>query len=169
MSYANNSNEIVLKKMSDGQRIEGIISGTPKPGTFMQVKAATEPVGGRLTYEVYAPGTGDGTPRQLLLLDIDDEQGKTADDAYVTGTRGFLHICLPGDEVRVRKADITGTGSAREDLAIGDRLLIVDGTGKAAKVAVGVANASAVYPLVSQQTLVDQPAETLVHVRISGF
>lgn len=169
MSYRNNSNEIVLKKMSDGQRLEGIISGTPKPGTFMQIKAATEPVGGRYTYEVYAPAAGDGTPRQLLILDIDDEQGKTNDDAYEDGKRGFLHVCMPGDVIKARKADIAGTGSAREDLAIGDRLLIVDGTGKVAKTAVGVANASAVYPLVSMQALVDQPAETLVMVQVSGF
>lgn len=159
--------EIMLNASSQ-KKVEGIIADTSKPGTIMQVKASTEPVGGRLSYVAYAPGVGDGAPRPLYILDTDYLQGKTYDDAYVSGTRGFLYALQPGDEVNVRKADISGTGSASEDLAIGDRCLVVDGTGKISKVAVGIANASAVYPFQVLETLTDQPAETLVHCRFSG-
>lgn len=160
--------DIVLNA-STMKKIEGIISGTPKPGTIMQVKAATEPVMGRLTYETYAPGVGDGAPRALYILDIDYTQGKTEADAYVSGTRGFLYALRNGDEVNVRKADISGTGSATEDLAIGDRCLVVDGTGMISKVAVGIIASPVSYPFVVQETLTDQPAESLVHCMVSGL
>lgn len=160
--------EVVIR--ADSQRkIEGIISGTPKPGTMMQLKASVEPVGGRHTYEAYAPGVGDGAPQELLILDIDHLQGKTWDDAYVTATRGFLHSLVAGDEVNVRKADISGTGSALEDLNIGEKMLIVDGTGKASPLAVGVAASPVSYPFVTLETVTDQPAETLVWCRVTGY
>lgn len=155
-----------------GQKIEGIITDTSKPGTVMQIVGGTAPVGGlngRLSYKAFAPGVGDGAPRQLLILDVDHLQGGTYDTAYVNGTRCFLWAPLPGDVVNVRKADISGTGSATEDLAIGDRCLIVDGTGKISKVAVGLAASPIVYPFVSMETLVDQPAEMLVGCQVSGY
>ena len=161
-------NKIVVKSPF-GRDGEGLVSGTPKPGTLMQIKASVEPVGGKFTYEAYAPGVGDGAPRELIILTEDDYQGKTADDAYVSGTRCFLWFPLPGDELNVRKANISGTSSATEDLNIGERLLIVDGTGFVSPVAVGLANASAVYPFVALETLNDQAAEALVHCRVSMF
>lgn len=163
-------NEIVVTS-PHGRKIEGIIAGTPKPGTMMQVKAAVAPIGGRFTYEVFGTTSvgGDGAPRELLILDIDAGQGFTYDSAYQDGKRGFLWAPLPGDELNVRKADISGTSSATEDLAIGQRLLIVDGTGKISPVAVGVIASPVVYPFVCLETLVDQPAETLVWCRVSMF
>lgn len=163
-------NEIVVNSQY-GKKIEGIISGTPKPGTLMQIKTAVEPVNGVHTWEAYNPvggGSpslqGDGAPALTAVLDIDSLQGKGFDDAYVSGTRGFLWVPLPGDEINVRKADISGTGSATEDLAIGDRLLIVAGTGLVSKVAVGLIASPVAYPFQVMETLVDQPAETLVWV-----
>ena len=158
---------IVLK--SNGHKVEGIISGTPKPGTLMQIKASTEPVGGRYTYEAYAPAVGDGAPRPLIILDTDFLQGKTESDAYVSGTRGFLQHLAPGDEVNVRKADISGTGSPTEDLNIGERLLVVDGTGMVSPLAVGIIASPVTYPFTCLETLVDQPAETLVHCFVSNY
>ncbi len=163
-------NEIVLSSYPQGKFIEGLISGTPKPGTLMQLKASVEPVNGRHTYEVYAPGTGDGTPGEVLVLRADDLQGKTNDDAYVTGTRCFLYAPIAGEELNVRKADISGTGSGLEDLNIGEKLLVVDGTGKVSPSAVGIAYATGpvAYPFVSMETVTDQPAEMLIWVKYRG-
>lgn len=163
-------NEIVLSAFPQGKFIEGIISGTPKPGTLMQLKASVEPVNGRHTYEAYAPGTGDGTPGEVLVLRNDDLQGFTVTTAYVSGTRGFLYSPTPGEELNVRKADISGTGSATEDLNIGEKLLVVDGTGKVSPVAVGVAYATGpvAYPFISMETITDQQEETLVWVKFRG-
>ena len=67
---------IILTSEPRGQFIEGFVSGTPKPGTCMQVKANTAKVGGRFTYEVYQPGT-DGEQRAVLILLEDSLQGLT--------------------------------------------------------------------------------------------
>ncbi len=163
--------EIVCCVKDNNRVINGIISGTDKPGTMMEIKPSTEPVGGLHTYRAYQPGTGDGSPKELLILDIDSLQGKTASDAYVSGTVCKLYALQPGDRVNVRKADISGTGSPTEADAIGDRLLIVDGTGKVANTAVGVEHSKSVRPFVLLETLSqgDQQAESLVYCRVSGF
>jgi hypothetical protein len=159
--------EIMLSECPPHRRIEGIISGTPKPGTMMQVVAATAAIGGRLTYQVYAPGTGDGTLAPRYLLDIDHEQGFTFDTAYVTGTRCFLWQLSAGDEVNVRRYDISGTGSPTEAVAVGDKLLIIDGLGKVDKVAQGVVNSTFVdYPFEAQEAVAALTAEWLVWCRV---
>ena len=143
-----------------GQQKEGIISGTPKPGTHMQIKTAVEPVNGRPTFEIFAPSTGgspslggDGAPGPVLVLDIDDYQGKTFADAYVTATRCKVWAPAMGDELNIRKQDIAGTSSATEALAIGDRLLVIQNTGLVSKVAVGLVASPVAYPWQSLETL----------------
>lgn len=155
----------------NGRSLEGIISGTPKPGVWMQIKPSVAPINGRFTWEPAGTSgnVGDGSPRLLALLDIDAYQGKTYDDAYVSGTRCFLWCPLPGDEVNVRKADISGTGSTLEDLNIGEKMLIVDGTGFSSPSAVGLVASPVVYPMTTLETVTDQPAEQLVHVMINHF
>lgn len=163
--------EIVVSANPTGRKVEGLISGTPKPGTCMQIKTAVEPVGGRHTWEIYNPVAGgspslagDGAPALVAVLDIDHTQGKIFSDAYVSGTRGFIWIPGFGEELNVRKADITGTSSATEDVAIGDRLMIIQGTGFVSKIAVGLVASPVAYPFQSLETLVDQPVETLLWV-----
>lgn len=163
--------EIVCCTKDNNRVINGIITDTSKPGTMMELKPSTEPVGGLHSYRAYQPGTGDGSPKELLILDLDSLQGGTASTAYVAGTVCKLYALLPGDRVNVRKADISGTGSPTEADVIGDRLLIVDGTGKVANTAVGVEHAKSVRPFVLLETLSqgDQQAESLVYCRVSGF
>lgn len=160
-------NTIICSANPQGKFLEGTIVGTPKPGTLMQIKAATEPTNGRFSYEPYAPGTGDGTPRQILVLLPDELQGKTIDDAYETGKRGFLYCPILGEELNVRRTDVTGTGSGTEDIAIGELLLIVDGTGHVSPVAVGIVNAGARYPFYSLETMND-PINPLLFVSYAG-
>lgn len=161
-------NSIIVSANPQGKFLEGTIVGTPKPGTMMQLRNASW-TNGRPSYEPYAPGVGDGAPRELIVLLTDELQGKTLSDAYVTGTRGFLYCPIPGEELNVRKADISGTGSATEDLDIGERLLIVDGTGMVSPVAVGIIASPATYPFKSLEAITDQPAETLVHVQVQSY
>jgi hypothetical protein len=120
-------NEIIVSAEPCGRFLEGIVYGTPKPGTVMQLKAATEPVGGRFTWEV-ANYDADGDQRLVAVLLPDQLQGKTATDAYVSGERCFLYCPLPGDELNMLVTDInTGTS---DTFAIGDLLMVDDGTGK---------------------------------------
>jgi len=164
--------KVAVSFIPENRMFEGIISGTPKPGTMMQLTAATEPIGGRHTYATYAPGTGDGTQKPRYILLEDWANGKTFDDAYVSGTRCFLAQLVPGDEVNVRKADISGTGSPTENMAIGDKALIVDGTGKISDVAVGnlyVGSTTTLpidYPFEVLETIQSQLSEILVWCRV---
>lgn len=120
-------NEIIVSAEPMGRFLEGIVSGTPKPGTCMQIKAATEPVGGRFTWEVYN-ADADGNQRLVAVLLPDALQGKTATDAYADGDRCFLYCPAAGEELNMLVTDVnTGTSDA---FAIGDLLIIDDGTGK---------------------------------------
>lgn len=117
---------IIVSAQPMGKFKEGIVSGTPSPGTLMQLDAAVEPVGGRFTWEVYAPGT-DGEQRLIVVLLPDEMQGKLSTVAYVSGDRCFLYCPIPGEELNMLvSASGTGTGDAQ---AIGDLYIGDTGTG----------------------------------------
>ncbi len=133
-------NKIVIagKGGPKGTFIEGIVSGTPKPGTVMEIKwavAAVGPSGTDFTWEPYGTtaadgikGVGaDGDRRLIAVLDIDKLQGKTATDAYVSGSRCFLYVPAAGELLNMLMLDISGTG---DDHALGDILMVNDGDGK---------------------------------------
>ncbi len=105
-----------------GKFLEGIISGTPKPGVRMQIVAATEPINGRLTWAVYVPvpGTDGGPGGAIAILTEDTLQGKTTDDAYVTATRCFMYCPAAGEEMNIRVGEVAGTANS---YAIGDLLM----------------------------------------------
>ena len=117
--------EIIVSADPKGVFLEGIIEGTPKPGTCMQIKAGTAMVGGRFTYEVYNPGA-DGEQRPVIVLLPDQLQGRLATDAYVTGTRGFMYCPAMGEELNMLVANISGTA---DDHTIGEVLMIDNSTG----------------------------------------
>lgn len=116
---------VVVSSNPKGQFLEGIIGDTSKPGSLMQVKAATAKVGGRFTYIQSAPGT-DGVPTLIAVLLEDDEQGKLITDAYVSGTRCRLYCPIAGEELNVIVGEGAGTSNT---FAIGD-LFMVDGDGQ---------------------------------------
>lgn len=117
---------IIVSTEPKGVFLEGIISGTPKPGTMMQIKAATEMVAGNFTYEAYDVGAS-GDPRCVIILLPDDLQGALPTTAYVSGARGFLYVPAPGEILNILLKDVTGTGDTH---AIGDRVYAEDGSGK---------------------------------------
>lgn len=119
---------ILSPEVSPAQLKEGIVDGTPLPGTVMQIKAATATVGGRHTWEAFNRDADGNRPQgPLAILREDYMQGKTIDDAYVDGTRCFLFIPRAGDEFLVRWSKTgTGTGDA---VAIGALGIVNDGDG----------------------------------------
>lgn len=119
-------NAIIVTAHPIGKRIEGYIYGTPKPGTVVSVKAATEPVKGAYTWEPFNKGA-DGDRGLIAILLPDKLQGKTEDDAYASGDRCFLYLPVYGDLLNMRVANISGTADA---FAIGDSLMVDQGTGK---------------------------------------
>lgn len=158
---AASDNKILLSADPKGRFVEGIISGTPKPGTCMQIKAATEPVNGRFTWEVYNRAS-DGDRYLVAVLLEDSLQGKTVSDAYVTGTYGRLYCPVPGDELNMLLQDVAGTG---DDHAIGDLLIIDDGTGKL----IATTGGPEAEPFIVAETKTDPTADHLTHCIFTGY
>ena len=116
---------LILINGSDpsGRFRSGIISGTPKPGQQMQIKAGVEPVQGLFTFEAVSSASPSQTP--FILLE-DDNQGCVATLAYVAGTVGRMYTPLPGDELNLLFANVAGTG---DTFAIGSKA-VVNSVGK---------------------------------------
>lgn len=122
-------NTIVVSPEPRGRFIEGIIDGTPKPGTVMQVKAATAKSNGHFTYTAFSRGAdGDNPQGAITVLCEDSMQGRTITTAYAAGELARLYIPANGDELLMLIADVSGT--TLETWAVGDLLIVDSGTGK---------------------------------------
>ena len=127
-------NEIIVSAHPQGVFEECVISGTPKPGTLMEIVPSTEPVNGRFTYRAFS--AGDGFKGPCVVLMPDSLQGKLATDAYVTGTRGFLYWPIAGETLNIMKRYQPGTGTANIE-NIGDKLEVDGATGMLQAVGTG--------------------------------
>lgn len=153
-------NTIVLTAAPAGRFLEGYISGTPKPGTLMQVKAGVEMIGGRHTWEVFS-GSADGERTLIAILRENQLMGRTITDAYANGDRGYLYCPIPGDELQVLLANISGTG---DHFAIADKLIHDSGTGKF----IATTGSPESEPFIVMETLAALTADTLCHVMYTG-
>lgn len=123
-------NRIIVSEPHYGRHMEGIIKTgeTPKPGTILQLDASVAVQGGRHTFKIYdrdADGDRPAGPFWVLLEDF--LQGKTMSDAYAAGDRCFLYAPLPGDELNLLYANLSGTA---DDHALGEIGMVDDSTGK---------------------------------------
>ena len=152
-------NEIVVESQH-GKKVEGIIDAALLPGVVVQIKAATEPQGGRLTWEAYN-ADADGNRRLVAVLDIDHLQGKTATDAYAANSRCFIWIPMPGDELNM----VQNAAGTADDIAIGDLFIINDGDGKLLATTGTVES----EPFIAMETVTDPGENTLVHMMFTGY
>jgi hypothetical protein len=152
--------DIIITANPKGNFIEGIVSGTPKPGTVMQIEAAVEPVGGRYSWEVFDAGaTGD--QRIIAVLRADTLSGKLETAAYVDNERCFLYFPIPGDELNMLFNDVSGTG---DSIAIGDLFNIEDATGQLI-----ATTSTESEPFFSLETRTAGTADVLVHCMFTGY
>lgn len=122
-------NEIIVSAQPNGHFTEGFIGAglTPKPGTIMQLQPATALRGGRHTWELYNADLSGGRPKgPHIVLQSDDLQGKVATEAYAAGDRAFGYVPLPGDELNLLLANVSGTAT----IPAGTMLIVEDATGK---------------------------------------
>lgn len=165
-------NEIIVSGQPKGVFKEGIIATgrTPKPGVVMEIDAGVAAVGGRFTWQEYGVNGGvgcvatDGDRGIIAVLLPDQLQGKTATDAYAAGDRCFLYCPIAGEELNMLFEDIAGTGTD-QDIAIGDRFIVDDGTGKV-MLSTGSVEAE---PFVALETQANITADTLIHCMFTGY
>lgn len=146
---------------------ECVISGTPSPGTVMELVPSTAAQGGRFTYR--ACTRNDGAKGGIAVLLEDGLQGKTVDDAYVSGTRGFLYWPVAGEELNMLLRDPVGTGTTNST-NIGDLLEVDGATGMLQAVGSGGptgAHVSSPFMLL-EHLGVDLTENTLVRVKYLG-
>lgn len=164
-------NEIIVTANPKGTFSECIVVGTPKPGVVMEFKRGqTAAVGGRWQWEPYgttaASGvqgvSADGNRAPIAVLLPDHLQGKTADDAYTTLTRGFLYFPVAGEELNMWIENQSGTA---DDFAIGDKLIVDDGTGKL----LISASTPESEPFICLETITDPTTDTLTWVLYTGY
>jgi hypothetical protein len=158
-------NSVLLTPDPKGHFMEGVVSGTPSPGTVMQIKEATAMQGGRFTWEVYDRAADSNRPQGPLAILLEDHlQGKTYSDAYTDGDRCFLYVPLPGDEMNLRvSAPGTGTG---DSVAIGDLFIVNDGDG----LLVDTTGSPEIEPFMACEALSDVVAAgTMTHVMYTGY
>lgn len=161
--------QIIVSCEPGGRFDEGLISGTPKPGTLVEMMT-TAPNSGRFTYRAITRSTGTKGPICILLED--DLQGKLGagavssfgprlpGDAYVTGTRCRVYYPIAGEEFNLIVADVAGTA---DDVAIADLFVGQTTTGKL------VANsANAAIPFQAQEAVTDPTADYLLWVKFLG-
>jgi hypothetical protein len=97
-----------------GVKIEGVIIGTPLPGTLVTPVPNQGPtVGGRMNWQPLTPSADFSNFPQpgIFVLTEDEMQGKTYKDAYVTGTRCFIYAPLVGEELNMLVTQ-PGTGTS---------------------------------------------------------
>lgn len=170
---------ILVSTEPKGVFLEGIVSGTPVPGTVMEVKPAVAPVGGRFTYQVWSKSSGAKGLVAVLLGD--DLQGKISvganatftasggagggtyqatGDAYVDGTRCFLYCPAAGEDMNLVFHNVAGTA---DDIGIGDLFGVEQNTGHL------IANSSYANPCFQAlETVTDPTADCVVWVKFLG-
>ncbi len=168
-------NGIIVSSEPAGRFEECFISGTPKPGTCMELKIGTALKGGRWTME--AAGTtaanstfsgmsadGDRIPIAVLLCSADHAAcppGQLATDAYVDGARGCVYYPIAGEELNVLLLNLSGTA---DDYVPGTKLTVDDGTGK-----LQLSSATPESePFICLETQTDVAADVLVWAMYTG-
>lgn len=97
----------VITAHPQGRWLDAIIYGTPSPGTVMEIKDAYYE-GNIHRWQAFNASSGER--RIIAVLCEDNTQGKTIDDAYVSGTRGRIYCPIMGEELNMLIADVAGTG-----------------------------------------------------------
>lgn len=128
---------IIVSADPDPRRfLECVIVGTPVPGTVVTLVPGVAYQQGRFSFQA-ATMTADGDPRMIAVLVEDNYQGfiggnvvtGVAPAAVVAGTRQFLYVPIPGEELNMLVAGQPGTGSTNA-FTIGERLIVQHNTGK---------------------------------------
>lgn len=155
---------IIVSSNPQGKFDEGKISGSGlKPGQAVQIKASSG-IGddGRFTWEAYnRDADGDRGHWYVLLPDrFNGDRLHTTE--YTDGDRVWVYRPIAGEELNMLKGDVSGTA---DDFAVGDYLMLDDGTGKLV-LTTGTPETESFLCL---EAITDPTADVLVHVRYTGY
>lgn len=160
--------EIVIESQPKGKWDAGTISGTPKPGTCLEIVPGTLAVNGRFTWR--AVSRNDGAKGPIAVLVNDFNQGKLSTDAYVSGEFApNIYWPIAGEELNMLLRYQPGTGTVNSE-TVGDLLEVDGASGKLQAVGTGGptgTHASAPFMLL-EHLGVSAGADSLVWVKYLG-
>ena len=160
---------IVVTSKPRGVYEDVYVSGTPKPGTCMELDVGVAALGNVFTYQaagVQAASGGrgmsaDGDRKVIAVLVERDQDGGTYDDAYVDGELGRVYFPAPGERLNMLIENQGGTG---DSFVIGDELMVDDGTGKL----LAVDSDAEAHPFTVLETVAALTADAHTWVRFNG-
>jgi hypothetical protein len=156
-------NRIVVNPDAKGAYEWGYVTTGEKPGTILQIDASVALKSGKHTWVVYnrdADGNRPAGPFAVLVEDL--YQGRDATTAVTAGDFCKMYIPLPGDELNLLFGNASGTA---DDIALGDLMIVDDGTGKI----VETTGSPETEVAVALEAIVDPAADQLLWVRWTGF
>lgn len=118
---------IIISTQPRGKFMDVVISGTPVPGTCMEIMASFYQNGNHQV-RVYQPGT-DGERRAVMVLLEKNLVGANITDAYTDGENGRVYFPIAGEELNMLVKNETGTAST-DEFADLEMATIDSGTGK---------------------------------------
>jgi hypothetical protein len=167
-------NEIIGSAGYVGRRLEGILTTalTVTAGIVVNM-LSTAKQSGRYFWEPFGETAAssnngvaaDGDQRLIAVLLNDVDSGDLVSTTIPTGSRIFLYCPLPGDEIdNMIFMNISGTGAA-QDIAIGDQLIVDNGTGKL----LVAAGSDESEPFIALEAETDVTADTRIRVMFTGY
>jgi hypothetical protein len=155
--------KIVVNADAKGAYEWGYVTTAEKPGTILQIDPSTALKHGKHTWVVYNRDADGNRPKgPFAVLDFDPYQGRTADTAYAAGDFAKMYIPLPGDELNLLFGNVSGTA---DDIALGDLLIVVDGTGKV----IETTGSPETEVAVALEAISDPVADQLLWCRWTGY
>jgi hypothetical protein len=156
-------NKIVVNADARGHYEWGYVTGTLKPGTVLQLDASTALKHGKHTWAVYNRDADGNRPAGPFgVLDYDAYQGRDATTAITSGDFCKIYIPQEGDELNLLFFNQTGTA---DDVALGDLLIVDDGTGQVFK----TTGSPETEIAVALEAIVDPTADQLIWCRWTGY
>jgi hypothetical protein len=146
-------NEIIVSSEPLGKFQEGRVLAALLPGTVVELAPGSTPD----EYQWQAATRASGAVGMVAVLLPDQLQGKLATDAYVSGTRCFVYVPAPGDELNMLLAGV-GTHT------VGEQLMVQTGTGM---LITNAAGASVPFTCLEAYT-VALTAPALTHCKYNG-
>lgn len=155
-------NRIVVNADAKGPYEWGFVTTAEKPGTILQIDPSVALKAGKHTWVAYNRDADGDRPKGPFAVLVEDlYQGRDATTAIVAGDFAKLYIPMPGDELNLLFGNAAGTG---DDIALGDILMVDDGTGKL----VETTGTPETEVAVALEAITDPTADQLIWVRWTG-
>lgn len=155
-------NRVVVNPDAKGAYEWGYLTTAEKPGTILQIDPSVALKHGKHTWVVYNRDADGDQPKGPFAVLIEDlYTGRDATTAVTAGDFVKMYIPLAGDELNLLFKNDTGTA---DDIALGDLLIVDDGTGKVFK----TTGSPETEVAVALEAIVDPTADQLLWCRWSG-